>query len=144
MFTLIFALATRAATALFIVTRYLPGNLLIAWLRSRKGVKFGVPAMLLAFPYWWFGMWIESLIQNGALPGAFYLIVAACAFTMAKLFLMGPISLVLLIKTRWCEILARRRGSRLEQEQEAGEAERADDVPEKVEHHERSEASLAH
>lgn len=103
-----------------------------------------MPAMLLAFPYWWFGMWVESLIQNGTLPGGFYLVVAACAWTMVKLFMVGPISLCLLFKARWHEALARRRASRAELEQEAGDAEQADDLPEKENHHEHSEASLAH
>ena len=61
MFRLIWAASVRTHAIL----RYAPTNLLIAAIRTRRGLRWGFPAMLLAVPYWFVASWCVTTIENG-------------------------------------------------------------------------------
>ena len=75
--------------------RYMPTNILLNTIRTRRGLKWGVPAMLLAASI------CTNLIDNGA-PGWLYLVVLLCVWNALKFLWIGPVSLIhlVLIRTR--------------------------------------------
>jgi hypothetical protein len=86
---------------------YMPTNILLDALRTRRGLKWGVPAMLLAVPYllsaWLLTMW---LADGG--PGWLNLFVLLFIWNALKFLVNGPITLVVLIRVRVGERRARR------------------------------------
>nr|WP_246233032.1 sulfate permease [Nakamurella aerolata] len=72
-------------------------------------MKWGVPAMLLALPYLLAASICTSLIADGG-PGWLNLIVLWGVWNAIKFIIMGPVSLVLLVRVRVREAVARRRG----------------------------------
>jgi len=81
--------------------RYMPTNILLDAIRTRRGLKWGVPAMLLAVPYLLAASICTNLIDNGA-PGWLYLVVLLCIWNALKFLWIGPVSLInlMLIRTR--------------------------------------------
>ena len=81
--------------------RYMPTNILLDAIRTRRGLRWGVPAMLLAAPYLVAASICTNLIDNGA-PGWLYLVVLLCVWNALKLLWIGPLSLIqlVLIRTR--------------------------------------------
>lgn len=55
-----------------------PTNLLIAATRSRRGLRWGIPVMLLAIPYLLAAHWCVTTIEAGG-PGWLNLVVLLCA-----------------------------------------------------------------
>ena len=104
MFRLIWAASVRTHSIL----SYAPTNLLIAATRTRRGLRWGIPAMLLAIPYLLAAYWCVTTIEAGG-PGWLNLVVLLCAWNSIKLTLNGPITVVLLIRCRIQEAVARRR-----------------------------------
>lgn len=104
----ILTLALNASILIYRATRFLLGNYLLALLRERKYLKYGVPAMLLAIPYLWFAFWLNDRIQAGA-PLWLYIFVIGCGFSGARFIVFGPWSLLLLAKARTAEAWAARR-----------------------------------
>ena len=96
---------------------WMPTNILLDALRTRRGLKWGAPAMLLSVVYFAIAYWCTTLIDNGA-PGWLHLIVLLCIYNAFKFLIYGPISLVRLIAAR-----RRERNEQRSQEQ-------TDDVPE--------------
>ncbi|MFT3859974.1 sulfate permease [Micropruina sp.] len=86
---------------------WMPTNILLDTLRSRRGLKWGVPAMLLAGVYFAIAYWCTTLIASGA-PGWLHLVVLVCIYNAFKFLIFGPISLARLIKVRRQERRARR------------------------------------
>lgn len=111
MFRLIWAASVRTHTIL----SYAPTNLLIAATRTRRGLRWGIPAMFLAIPYLLAAYWCVTTIEAGG-PGWLNLVVLLCAWNSIKLILNEPISVVLLIRARIREAVARRRARRAEYE----------------------------
>lgn len=95
MFRLIWALSVRTHSFL----SYAPTNLLIAATRTRRGLRWGIPAMLLAIPYLLAAYWCVTTIEAGG-PGWLNLVVLLCGWNSIKLTLNGPITLILLMRTR--------------------------------------------
>ncbi|MBN6811302.1 sulfate permease [Kocuria marina] len=87
--------------------RYMPTNRLLDAIRTRRGLKWGVPAMLLAIPYLLAAAVFRGLIEGGGL-GWLNLLVLLCLWNSMKLVIIGPVSLVLLIRARTREAVARR------------------------------------
>lgn len=88
--------------------RYAPTNLLIAAIRNtRRGLKWAIPAMLLAGVYFYAVAICTTIIDNGG-PGWFYLLVLLFAWNTFKFVWIGPVSLLLLIRVRAQETKARR------------------------------------
>lgn len=68
---------------------YMPTNIVLDKLRTRRGLKWGVPAMLLAIPCLAAGNVMTVLIGRGA-PGWFHLLVLLCIWNAFKFLIMGP------------------------------------------------------
>ncbi|MDI6024064.1 hypothetical protein QBL02_10955 [Leucobacter sp. UT-8R-CII-1-4] len=77
--------------------RYMPTNILLDAIRTRRGFKWGVPAMLLAVPYLLIASTCTNLIHNGA-PEWMHLIVLLCIWNALKFLWIGPVSLVHLVR----------------------------------------------
>ncbi len=93
MFRLIWAASVRIHSIL----SYAPTNLLIAATRTRRGLRWGIPAMLLAIPYLLAAYWCVTTIEAGG-PGWLNLVVLLCAWNSIKLILNGPSTVILLIR----------------------------------------------
>jgi len=107
MFRLLWNLSIRIR--LFLRT-YMPTNILPDTLRTRRGLKWSVPAMLLAAPYL-FAAWLCTTWIAGGEPGWLYVLVLLSIWNALKFLVNGPITLVLLIRTRLAERRARRATS---------------------------------
>lgn len=93
--------------------RYMPTNILLDALRTRRGFKWGVPAMLLAVPYLYLGYLLSGLIEAGG-PGWLHLLVLLCVWNAMKMTFMGPVSIVLLVRARAREYRIHRRARQIE------------------------------
>ncbi|WP_435159292.1 hypothetical protein [Amycolatopsis sacchari] len=105
MFRLLWA---ASAHTRYYLRRYMPTNIALDAIRTRRGLKWGVPAMLLAVPYLLAASMCTNLIADGG-PGWLNLIALWGVWNAMKFFIMGPVSLVLLVRVRVREAVARRR-----------------------------------
>lgn len=103
--------------------RYLPGNLLRAWLLTRRGLKWGVPAMLLAIPYYFLGRWLLDQVLAGEIHIAWSILAAGLGLSSALFMVHGPRTLWHLAHYRLWEYLEKRRLAKEEAAHEAEEAE---------------------
>ena len=92
--------------------RYMPTNILLDAIRTRRGLKLGIPAMLLSAPYLLAASICTTLISEGG-PGWLNLLVLLCLWNSLKLIIMGPVSLVLLIRVCVREAVARHQNAEL-------------------------------
>lgn len=90
---------TASVHTRYFLRRYMPTNILLDAIRTRRGLKWGVPAMLLAIPYLLAAAFCIQLIEDSG-PGWLHLLVLLALWNMLKLLWIGPISLVLLIRAR--------------------------------------------
>jgi len=105
---LLWALSVRPR---YFLRRYMPTNILLDLIRSRRGLKWGIPAMLLAAPYLLAASICTDLIADGA-PGWLNILVILFIWNAMKFLIVGPVSLALLIRVRVRESTARRRSLR--------------------------------
>ena len=103
---------TASAEVRYFLRRYMPSNVLLDLIRTRKGLKWGMPAMLLAGPYLAIASWCTTLIESGG-PGWLHLVVLVCIWNALKMVAMGPVSVVLLVKARVQEQRTRPRAGRV-------------------------------
>lgn len=90
------------------LTRHcLPTNILLDFIRTRHGLKWGVPAMLLAVPYLAVAVWCARSVADGG-PGWLNLIILVATWNAMKFILLGPVSVLTLARRRWHERAARR------------------------------------
>lgn len=101
---------------------YMPTNILADAIRTRRGMKWGPVAMLLAIPYFASAVWLVRLIDQGA-PGWLHLLVLLTVWSGFKMLWLGPASIAWLIRARLREAGARRR-------QRRAAAREASDAPE--------------
>jgi hypothetical protein len=92
----------------YYLRRYMLTNVALDAIRTRRGLKWGVPAMLLAVPYLLAASICTNLIADGG-PSWLNLIVLWGVWNAMKFLIMGPVSLVLLVRVRVREAVARRR-----------------------------------
>lgn len=92
----------------YFMRRYMPTNIALDAIRTRRGLKWGLPAMLLTLPYLYAASICHQLIETGA-PGWLHLIVLVCIWNAMKFFWIGPISLFLLVRERIRGATAARR-----------------------------------
>lgn len=78
--------------------RYMPTNILLDAIRTRRGLIWGVPAMLLAIPYLLAAVTCTTLLDDGG-PGWLNLLVILFIWNAMKFLFMAPASLVLLFRT---------------------------------------------
>lgn len=100
---------------------YMPTNILLTALRTRRGLKWGVPAMLIAAPYLLSAWLLTVWIADGG-PGWLNLLVLLFIWNALKFLVNGPITLAVLIRAR----LAERRDRRRAERQSAGYTTRSD------------------
>jgi hypothetical protein len=105
MFRLIWAASIRVHDLL----RWAPTNLLLDRIRTRRGLKWGIPAMFLAAPLLIAAATCTAGILNGA-PGWLNLLVVLFIWDALKFHVMGPVSLGLLAGVRVRETKDRRQG----------------------------------
>ena len=108
MFELILAATARCY---FFLRRFMPTAIVIDAINSRRGLKWGVPAMLLAVPYALAAIYVRAQVNDDG-PGWLNLLVILCLWNTLKLLVIGPISLVKLMAVRVREAVARRRMTR--------------------------------
>ena len=92
----------------YFLRRYMPTNRLLDAIRTRHGLKWGIPVMLLAAPYLLIANICTALIADGG-PGWLHVVVLWSIWNAMKFIIMGPASLVLLVRARVQEAVARRR-----------------------------------
>jgi len=90
-----------------ILRAWLPTNVLRDAIYTRRGLKWGVPVMLLAEPYLYAAAICRELIEDGG-PGWLHLLVILCIWNTFKMLWIGPVSLAMLIRVRFQEQAARR------------------------------------
>lgn len=91
--------------------RYMPTNVAFDALRTRRGLKWGLPAMLIALPYLYAASLVTSLIDDGA-PKWLYVITIVLIWDALKFIIMGPVSLVTLLRVRLAEFRIRQERRR--------------------------------
>ena len=105
MFEFILGITSRSY---FFMRRFMPTAIVIDTINTRRGLKWGVLAMLLAVPYALIAVYFRAQIDAGE-PGWLNLLVLLCLWNALKLLLIGPISLLKLMAVRVREALTRRR-----------------------------------
>ncbi|MDF1479731.1 sulfate permease [Leifsonia sp. H3M29-4] len=90
---------------------YMPTNILLDALRTRRGLKWGVPAMLIAAPYL-LGAWLLTVWISDGGPSWLNLLVPLFIWNALKFLVNGPITLIILIRARLAERRARRVAER--------------------------------
>ncbi|WP_424446633.1 sulfate permease [Microbacterium sp. CH-015] len=107
MFQLLIAFVSRIY-AFF--QRTMPTNMIIRATHTRGGLKWGVPAMLLAVVYVVIAAALSQWVAGGA-PGWINLLVLACLWNAIKFVVNGPVTLVRLVRVRAVERRYRTRGA---------------------------------
>ena len=95
----------------YFLRRYMPTNILLDLIRTRRCLKWGIPAMLLAVPYLLLASICANLGADGG-PGWLNLLVLLFVWNALKFIVMGPVSLALLVRVRIQEAVTRRRARR--------------------------------
>ena len=108
MLRLIWNTSTRIRTFMRV---WMPTNILLDALRTRRGLRWGIPAMLLSVGYFAIAYWCTTLIADGG-PGWLHLVVLVCIWNALKMGVIGPVSVVLLVRARAKERQARKRAER--------------------------------
>ena len=96
MIRLLWALSAQAR---YYLRRYMPTNIALDAIRTRRGLKWGIPAMLLAVVYFYAAAICPTIIDNGG-PGWLYLLVLLFVWNALKFVWIGPVSLLLLLRSR--------------------------------------------
>lgn len=86
--------------------RWMPTNILLDVLRTRRGLKWGIPAMFLGVIYVLIAVTCTGLIEHGWSTWL-YLVFLLALWNALKFLLFGPWSLVLLARSRSQERSAR-------------------------------------
>lgn len=111
--TPMFHLAFAASTRIYVLLQqYAPTNLLVAWLRRRENLKWGVPFMLLGAAYLLLAATMTTWAQSGG-PGWAHLVFLVAFWNSLKLLAFGPWSLLLLASAHVREARAQRRARRV-------------------------------
>ena len=104
MFGMIWVLSARIRHFL---RRYMPTNILLAALRTRRGLRWGVPAMLIAIPYLVAAVGCAALLERGG-GGWLNILVLLFVWNALKFVIAGPVCLARLVRVRVVEARARR------------------------------------
>lgn len=104
MFAMIWMLGIRLHT---ILRRYMPTNILLAAIFTRRGLKWGMLALPLAAAFLFAAVLCAGLAEQDA-PGWINLLVLLFLWNTAKFAFAGPLSLIWLIRVRFREARTRR------------------------------------
>ena len=105
MFEFILAATARSY---FFLRRIMPTTIVTDAINTRRGLKWGVPAMLLAVPYGLAAAYFAGLAEAGG-SGWLYVLVLLFVWNALKFLVVGPMSLMRLFAVRVREAGARRR-----------------------------------
>lgn len=96
------------ARGYYFLARYAPGPRLISRIARRDGLKWGVPAMLVAAPYYLLADFLKGLIEQGG--DAWLSLPLLWCLVMGTAFLvLGPVTLLKLVKARILEAMRARK-----------------------------------
>lgn len=104
MFGFVWGLTARVHYA---VRRFLPTNIALDAIHSRRGLKWGVPTMLIAFPYLLAAAFCIGFVEDGG-SGWLSLLALLFVWNAFKFIISGPATLVRLVLARHREARARR------------------------------------
>lgn len=99
MFQLLIAIVSRIY-AFF--QRSMPTNMIIRATHTRRGLKWGAPAMLLTVVYILIAAVLAQWVAGGA-PGWINLLVLVCLWNALKFVVNGPVTLLRLARVRAIE-----------------------------------------
>ncbi|GAB3033967.1 hypothetical protein GCM10027052_09350 [Parafrigoribacterium mesophilum] len=91
----------------YFLRRYMPTNVLLDLIHTRRGLKWGVPAMLVAAPYLLAAAICAQAVMDGG-PGWLDLFVILFTWNGLKFLFSGPSSTTCLIRARLRERKVRR------------------------------------
>lgn len=77
----------------------MPTNIALDAIRTRRGLKWGIPAMLLAAPYLLAASICTNLINDDG-PGWLNLLVILFIWNALKFVIIGPVGVLLLTRAR--------------------------------------------
>lgn len=97
--------------------RWMPTNVVLDKVRTRNGLKWGVPAMLLALPYLYIASLLAIIVRDGG-PGCLNIFVLVAFWSALKMLWIGPISLIMLARVRIHEHAMRRAARRQTKEEQ--------------------------
>lgn len=83
----------------YFLRHYMPTNILLDLIRMRRGLKWGVPAMLLAVPYFLAAAVCVQILEDGE-HGWLNILVLVFVWNALKFICVGPISFVILAGER--------------------------------------------
>lgn len=95
----------------YFLRRYMPTNILLDAIRTRRGLKWGIPAMLLTVPYFFIAAITVQLIEYG-MPDWLNVLVLLSLWNALKMIWIGPSSLILLARVRASESRSRHESRR--------------------------------
>jgi hypothetical protein len=104
MFGFIWAIVARTR---YFVRRLLPTNLLLDAIHTRRGLRWGIPAMLLAVPYGLAALLCLGMAEGGA-PGWLNLLGLLFIWNALKFLVAGPVTVIQLLRVRAREARIRR------------------------------------
>lgn len=85
-----------AARTHYFLRRFMPTNILLDALHTRRGLKWGVAAMLLAIPYGLAAVYCAGLVEAGG-PGWLSLLALLFVWNALKVLVAGPATLIRLV-----------------------------------------------
>jgi len=107
MFGIIWGLTARAH---YCFRRFMPTNIALDAIHTRRGLKWGVPAMLVAVPYALAAALCAGLVEAGG-SGWLYVLTVLFVWNALKFVVAGPATLFRLLAVRHREAHARRLSS---------------------------------
>jgi hypothetical protein len=100
----------------------MPTNILLDAIRTPRGLKWGVPAMLLAIPYFLIAAILVQVINDGG-PAWLNVLVLLSIWNGLKMLWIGPLSLMRLARLQVNRLKARPRSRQRNQHTLGGDAE---------------------
>jgi hypothetical protein len=91
-----------------LLARCMPANRLLNRIRTRQGLKWGVPAMGIGVLFFLIAFTLTRTIDDGG-PGWFHILVLWAVWNGFKFTWIGPITLIKLVLCRHRETQTRRR-----------------------------------
>ena len=117
MFGIIWGLTARAH---YSFRRFMPTNIALDAIHTRRGLKWGVPAMLIAVPYALAAALCAGLVEAGG-SGRLNVLTVLFVWNALKFIVAGPATLVRLVAVRRREARAQRRSIALQEIQRVEE-----------------------
>jgi hypothetical protein len=117
MFGIIWGLTARAHYSL---RRFMPTNIALDAIHARRGLKWGVPAMLIAVPYALGATLCAGWVEAGG-SGWLNVLTVLFVWNALKFIVAGPATLVRLVSVRRREARAQRRSIVLQEIQRVEE-----------------------